>query len=270
MLVGIVIGLVLGLTGAGGSVFAVPLLILLLHLSPQEAIGISLGAVFVSALFGVFTHLKSKQILWIPAMVFAVLGGALAPLGGWLGRQMNETLLMGGFSVLVVIIAINMWRQAVKNPENTNVVRAGKLAEDSPATALCRVNHNQPFRMGLPCILGISGGAIITGILSGLFGVGGGFLIIPTLMYLTGVGMKQAVSTSLVVISIISLAGFSSFMLAGNHLSMHTLLYVASGGVVGMFFGHLASKRVAGPHLQKIFAVLMVVIAIITMYKQMH
>jgi uncharacterized membrane protein YfcA len=268
--VGIVIGLVLGLTGAGGSVFAVPLLILLLHLSPQEAIGISLGAVFASSLFGVFTHLKSKQILWMPAAVFAVLGGALAPVGGWLGRHISETLLMSGFCLLVVIIATNMWRQAVKNPQNANIVRAGNQVEEAPSSALCRVNQNQPFKIGLPCVLGISGGAIITGILSGLFGVGGGFLIIPTLMYLTGIGMKQAVSTSLVVISIISFTGFTAFMMAGNQLSTITLLYVAFGGVVGMLMGRVASKRVAGPNLQKIFAVLMIVIALITLYKQMH
>tara|TARA_R110001599_G_scaffold149671_1_gene333630 strand:- start:2078 stop:2896 length:819 start_codon:yes stop_codon:yes gene_type:complete len=268
LLVGIVIGLVLGLTGAGGSVFAVPLLILLLGLPVQQAIGISLGAVFVSALFGVFTHLKSKQILWLPAIVFSVLGGAFAPVGGWIGRQISEPVLMIGFGVLVVLIATRMWTQAVKNPEDSSIVRASKPNSDDPATAICRINNNQRFKLGLPCILGVSGGAIVTGILSGLFGVGGGFMIIPTLIYLTGIGMKQAVATSLVVISVISATGFSSFLMAGNEISTSVLMWVAIGGILGMLVSIGAGKKIAGPSLQKAFSILMLLMAGIILAKQ--
>jgi len=63
LFIGVVIGLVLGLTGAGGSVFAVPLLILLLSLPVSDAVGIALGAVVISALYGTISSLRFKSIL---------------------------------------------------------------------------------------------------------------------------------------------------------------------------------------------------------------
>ena len=69
LLVGLIIGLVLGLTGAGGSVFAVPLLILLAKLPVNEAIGLALGAVSISALYGSISNWREHNILWSPALV---------------------------------------------------------------------------------------------------------------------------------------------------------------------------------------------------------
>jgi len=63
LLIGVVIGLVLGLTGAGGSIFAVPLLILLLSLPVNEAVGIALGAVSISALYGTVNNWRYNSIL---------------------------------------------------------------------------------------------------------------------------------------------------------------------------------------------------------------
>ena len=268
ILVGITIGLVLGLTGAGGSVFAVPLLMLLLDLSAQQAIGISLGAVCISALFGSFRHLKSKQIQWMPAIVYASLGGIVAPLGGWLSQQIDENTLLLGFSILVILIALRMWQQAIRKPEETAVVRATNIESTEVHQATCQINYGRPFRIGLSCILGVGGGAIATGLLSGLFGVGGGFLIIPTLIFLTGINMKQAVATSLVVISIISFSGFCSFLLNGNDINTSTLSYVALGGIAGMALGIKASRKMAGPKLQKIFSILMLLMALIIVVQQ--
>ena len=73
--IGVVIGLVLGLTGAGGSVFAVPLLIILLQLPMQQASGIALAAVAASALYGSLRNWGNRRILWVPALVLGT-GGA--------------------------------------------------------------------------------------------------------------------------------------------------------------------------------------------------
>ena len=69
--VGALIGAILGLTGAGGSVLAVPMLIQIFHLSPHDAMGISLGVVSASAIFGVFTKIRSAQIEWLPAILYS-------------------------------------------------------------------------------------------------------------------------------------------------------------------------------------------------------
>ncbi|MFL0809756.1 MAG: sulfite exporter TauE/SafE family protein [Agarilytica sp.] len=265
LIVGLVIGIVLGMTGAGGSVFAVPLLVNLLDLPMQQAIGLSLGAVAVSAAFGVLLKLRSGHIEWLPAGVFATLGSLGAPLGNWINRQFDEQILLVGFAVLVVIVALRMWKQASQNPEQAAVVRAGSNKDDEENGAVCVMNEGKKFQIGLPCVMGMSAGAIATGILSGLFGVGGGFLIVPILLALTKITIQQAVATSLVVIAVISSVGFGSFIMYGNAVSTNVLSFLALGGIAGMAVGIFASKYIAGPVLQKIFSVLMIVILIVTL-----
>jgi len=267
--VGIVIGLVLGLTGAGGSVFAVPLLIWLVGLSPSQAIGISLGAVAAGALFGVLARLRSDEIQWLPAAVYASLGALVTPAGVWLNQQVNNQWLMVAFGVLVLIIAIRLWMQASRQPELAGEVRANIHGEDESSGAVCRMINNQPFKIGLPCVMGMSAGAVLTGLLSGLFGVGGGFIIVPTLLFLTGISMRQAVATSLVVISAVGISGFTGFLLSGGSPGTTVLLQVAVGSIVGMILGILLSKRLSGSVMQKVFAVLMVVMAIGTLVDQL-
>jgi uncharacterized membrane protein YfcA len=264
LLVGIIIGLVLGLTGAGGSVFAVPLLIWIVGLQPSQAIGISLGAVAAAALFGVLARLRTQEIQWLPAAVYAALGALATPLGTWLNHRSDPRWLMLGFAVLVAGIAIRLWMQARRRPADTRAVRASVTDDQTGSGAICRMRNDEPFRIGLPCIAGISGGALLTGGLSGLFGVGGGFIIVPTLLFLTGINIRQAVATSLVVISVIGISGFASFIYSGGNPGTEILLQVAGGSVLGMTAGVLLSRKISGPVLQQIFAVLMLLIAGVT------
>ena len=262
--VGMIIGLVLGLTGAGGSVFAVPLLIWVVGLAPSQAIGISLGAVAAGALFGVVARIRSGEIQWLPAIVFASLGALATPLGTWLNQRIPDQWLMAGFGLLVLIIAVRLWLQARKHPDETRAVRGSLRADEPQAGAVCRMINNEPFRIGLPCIAGMSGGAILTGVLSGLFGVGGGFIIVPALLFLTGINIRQAVATSLVVISAVGISGFTSSILSGGSPGTELLLQVAGGSIIGMIAGIVGSRYVSGPTLQKVFAILMLVIAVVT------
>jgi len=270
LLVGCIIGLILGLTGAGGSVFAVPLLIEVVGLQPSQAIGVSLGAVAAGALFGVAARWRSDEIQWLPAAVYAVLGALATPFGTWLNHRSNERMLMLGFGMLVCVIAVRLWLQARRQPAETRAVR-GSLSDDSADSgAVCRMINNEPFRIGLPCIAGMSGGALLTGFLSGLFGVGGGFIIVPTLMFLTGINIRQAVATSLVVISVIGISGFASFMYNGNSPGTELLLQLAAGSILGMLAGILLSRKISGPLLQQIFAALMLAIAAATIVRNVY
>ena len=269
LLIGVLIGLVLGLTGAGGSIFAVPLLVLLLSLPVNEAVGIALGAVAVSALFGTLNNWRYKTMLWVPALILAVFGALLAPFGKWLGLQVSETLLISAFSILAIVIATRMWWQTVKHPELARVVRSGKISTDEFMKPVCRVSPTGQFKWRLPCVGSLVLGGLVVGLFTGLFGVDGGFLIVPLLLFLTQVSMQQAVGTSLLIITVVSGAGFVSYAATSTELDWRLLGLLSAGGLIGMFIGNLVGHKIAGPQLQKIFAASLVLVAALMMANQL-
>jgi uncharacterized membrane protein YfcA len=266
--VGIVIGLVLGLTGAGGSIFALPLLILLLDVPPHEAVGIALCAVAVSSIFGTLTRLKSGEIEWLPALMFAFIGSLVTPLGTWLNTKIPETFILLGFFAIVIFVSQRMWRQADQHPEQARVSRAQISKRELDASgAYCRMNEKQAFEFGPRCFIGMLGGASLVGLLSGLFGVGGGFIIVPTLMFLTGISIQQAVATSLLIISAVSSSALLSFFAQGTLNIDALLLQVSLGGLLGMLLGILVGKKISGPQLQKSFSVTMLILSSLVIAK---
>jgi len=251
--VGLLIGLVLGLTGAGGSLFAVPLLALLLHMPLQQATGVALGAVAASAFFGVLQRDRS-DIAWTPALVILVGGSLSAPLGRWLSAYFDELWLLAAFSLLLLWVAFSMWRQALASPDKAQVLRAGSgHSESVHPQAYCEKVDGQ-WRLGAPCVAVAGLGGIGAGVLSGLLGVGGGFVIVPLLTLVAGLTMQQAVASSLLVISLVSGSGFLSYCWFSGGLDYLVLLQVSIGGVVGMLLGGRFAERLAGPHLQQGFA----------------
>ena len=265
VLIGLVIGLVLGLTGAGGSIFAVPLLMLLLDLPINDAIGIALGAVAVSALFGTVSNWRAQYILWVPAISLGLGGALVAPIGKQLGSQLPPMVLLVGFCVLAFIIAGIMWRQTVTAPEQSNIVRSGNSSDNDLIQPICRFSPEDQFDTSYKCIGALIGCGLVVGLLSGLFGVGGGFLIVPALLFISQVSMRQAVATSLLIICVIGGAGFTSFAAGNNSLDWGLLAQVCFGGLLGMLGGRLIANRIAGPQLQKLFALALIAIAVITL-----
>lgn len=264
LMIGLLIGLVLGLTGAGGSVFAVPLLLLLGDQSMTEATGISLGAVAATTIYASLHNSLSRNqtpLLWQPGLILAVSGAITAPAGKWLGLQIDESWLTWGFSLLAVVIAVRMWISAQKNPGTTHIVRARNFSNTPSPEHLCKVNPTGQFELRPRCIGGLLVGGLMVGALSGLFGVGGGFLIVPLLLALSAVSMTQAVSTSLFIIALISSSGFISHLLLSETQSWTLLLLVATGGVLGMMIGQAINHKIANALLQKIFSLSLLIIS---------
>lgn len=262
LLFGLIVGFSLGLTGGGGSIFAVPLLVYGLGLSAHEAVGVSLAAVGATALAGAVVRLRRGEVELKAALLFGVAGLIGAPLGAALGAKLPTTLLLSGFAVLMLLVAARLWRQAVRQPAETGVVRAGGSAPDAKAGAACRMTPAEGLLLTSRCtlVLGFSGFA--TGLLSGLFGVGGGFLIVPMLVLAASLPMHRAVATSLLVIAIISAAGTASHLVAGQALNLKVTGLFVVGGLAGMALGAILSRRLAGPQLQKLFASAMIAVAL--------
>lgn len=271
--IGLIIGLVLGLTGAGGSVFAVPLLLLSGSLALNDAIGLSLATVAVSAAFGWLQSHHSQQILWTPVLLLSLTGILLAPVGQWLGLQIADHWLMLGFALLAAVIGLHMLRSAINHPTDSRYVRASTDGNDEPPSGpLCRFSESGRFEMRPRCMGGLLSGGAAIGLLSGLFGVGGGFLIVPLLLKLSLISMRQAVVTSLVVITLVTSSGFISYLFLRDNLALpfDLLIMLIAGGLAGMLLGRLLSQRLADARLQQCFAIALWATALWMLWQALH
>jgi hypothetical protein len=252
LIFGLLIGLSLGLTGGGGSIFAVPLLVYGMSVSARDAVTISLAAVGLTALVGAVGRWRQGQVEVRTGLLFAVAGMLGAPAGTWLGQQLPEALLLSLFAILMLVISVRMWRNAGERPRFQGDPDAGPTCRRDPEGVL----HLTSRCAGLLSVVGLA-----TGILSGLFGVGGGFVIVPALVIFSGMGIHRAVATSLLVIALVSASGLTSHLLSGRTVLLGVVGLFAAGGVGGMLAGNRLSRRISGPALQRTFAVAIVCVA---------
>lgn len=264
-LFGSIVGFALGLTGGGGGVFAVPLLVYGLAIAPREAVGISLASVGGTALFGAVPRWVRGEVELRTGLLFAIAGMIGAPLGTYLSKLVPEHVLLVLFALLMFVVASRMWSKA-KNPQ---VVSGVCVTESEPGQdhSACQRDEDGTLRLSSKCARLLVWVGLATGVLSGMFGVGGGFVIVPALVLFSGMAIHQAVGTSLFVIVLISISGIASHLAAGNSLSLDIAYQFMIGGFVGMGLGGLLAKRLNGPTLQKTFSVAVVLVAIFVIFK---
>lgn len=257
LIFGTVVGLSLGLTGGGGAIFAVPLLVYGLNVSAREAVGISLAAVGATSFVGFLHRWKLGQVEIRTGLLFAFAGMLGAPVGTWLASLLPETVLLLSFAVVMVIVAVRLWQQA-SHPvlPTTSCSTANEL--DGPA---CRRDPTGVLILNSRCAVLLLIVGVLTGVLSGLFGVGGGFVIVPALVLFSGMSIHRAVGTSLMVIALVSVSGVSSQLWAGQAISLEITVLFILGGIAGLFAGERIGRRLSGPVLQKVFVVAILAVA---------
>jgi uncharacterized membrane protein YfcA len=258
LLFGAVVGLSLGLTGGGGAIFAVPLLVYGVGISPREAVGISLAAVGATALVGFLFRWRTGQVEISTGLLFAFAGMLGAPLGALMASHLPEQLLLMLFGGLMLLVAARLWRKSGETVHSV-VPPTAEVSETGPA---CQRDESGMLMLTTRCSGLLLFLGMLSGVLAGLFGVGGGFVIVPALVLFSGMSIHRAIGTSLLVIALTSVSGVASHLWAGRDLPLDTTLLFIAGGIVGMFAGIGASRYLSGPALQKVFAVAIVAVAI--------
>ncbi|MDY7218164.1 sulfite exporter TauE/SafE family protein [Denitrificimonas sp. JX-1] len=231
--IGLLLGTLLGLTGAGGSLVALPLL-LSLHLPLRDAIGVSLGAVGLSALIGALGRWRSGDVHITPVILLTISGLPGSWIGQQLGQWISEFWLVLGFCALVLWSAWRMWNNA----------------------SLPEVADKRSLNRGMLIFIGLW-----VGVLSGLMGVGGGFLIVPALLWFSPLSMLAATATSMAVIAIVSSAGFFIYLSTAQP-QLQLLTGLGAGGVIGVLIGNRLAQHLGGPVLQRIFAIMLLSVSL--------
>lgn len=250
---GLVIGLILALTGAGGGILAVPLLVFGVGIGVAQAGPIGLLAVGLAASLGALLGLRSGMVRYRAAALIAGAGMLLAPAGLWLARQMDNRWLSILFALTLLYVAFNTYHKA-------KVATGGSASAPVQGPPCVREGERGRFMWTGPCAVALSLSGLLAGLLSGLLGVGGGFVMVPALQRYTDLDMQSVVATSLATIALISAAGVVTSAASGN-LNWEIALPFAGGALVGMLGGRAVSTRVSGPDLQVGFAVVSALVA---------
>ena len=265
ILLGLFVGFVLAITGAGGAILSLPLLVFFLNLKMIDAAPISLMAIMLSAGFAAGLGLKSGIVRYKAATLLATFGVLCAPLGVYVAHQLPEKVLAILFSFVLLIVSIRSF-QKFQTPTlliGDDCDDPNGCDENDKEEPACAVNPaTSRLFWTAPCTkrLILTGG--FSGFLSGLLGVGGGFIIVPTLHSISNLETKMIVATSLAVIALVSMA--SAFSYAGNGAILWNIaIPFVSATVGGMLLGRLLHTKIPSHISVLIFSILSLIIAVL-------
>lgn len=260
---GAVVGLILALTGAGGGILAVPMLVFGLHLSILQAAPVGLIAVGAASALGALLGLREGLVRYRAAALIGGTGMLLAPLGVRLAAWVPNAPLTVAFSLVLAWVAWRMWQRA----HLSAAADGGAQTRAKPAQMPCVLNPDEGRLVWtLPCAWALAGTGVVSGLLSGLLGVGGGFIIVPALSRYTNVAMRGVLATSLAVIALVSVGGVGAAAVQG-HVDWQIALPFAGGAVAAMLVGRRLAARVAGARLQQAFAVTSAAVAVLLLVR---
>jgi uncharacterized protein len=253
----ILMGLTLGLIGGGGSILTVPILVYLLGVDPVLSTAYSLFVVGLTSAVGSVTHfrkgnvdLKTAIIFGIPSIIGVysvrkfVVPAIPDPVFTLAGMDVSKgVFVMVLFAVLMLLASFSMIRKS-KNEKTTT----------------------QEKKFNYPLIL-LEG--LVVGGITGLVGAGGGFLIIPALVLLAGLPMKQAVGTSLLIIALKSLLGFTGDLGSGLNIDYTFMLIFSAFAIVGIVIGSYLSRYISNEKLKPAFGWFVLIMGVYILGKEL-
>ena len=252
----LLIGLTLGLIGGGGSILTVPLLVYVLGYNPIIATAYSLFVVGSSSLVGAFQKIKSGLADIRIGLAFSFPSFLAVYLSRrYLVPYLPETIFTINNYALTKNVAIMTFFAIVMLLASYSMITNKKEKEEI-------TNEKQPYYKTF-----IQG--LIIGTVTGIIGAGGGFLYVPALVLWSNLPMKKAVGTSLIIVTINSLIGFTGDMQTID-IEWLFLLTFSLITVIGILIGIFISKFISGKKLKKSFGWFTLVMAFYIIYKEFN
>ena len=251
MILAIIVGLILGLLGGGGSILAVPVLVYFLDINPVQATAYSLFIVGITAFIGASKQFVIKNI--------NIKIGFLFGLPSFLGVFISRYWLLPNLPDILFT-----YKNYVVNKEMSLMILFSFLMLTS-ATAIFFNSKKLNIQHGNKIFMIIIDGLLI-GIITGLVGAGGGFLIVPALVLFFELDFKKAIGTSLMVISFKSIFGF--FVEINNINDWKLLLTFTLLSIFGLFIGLFLSNYFTFKYFKKIYAFFLIILSFLIFFKE--
>ena len=250
----LIVGLVLGLIGGGGSILTVPLLVYLLGYNPVVATAYSLFVVGTTSMVGTYQKYKKGLVDFKTGLAFTF----PSFLAVYFSRRyfvpgIPETLFSIGDFELSKGMGIMIFFAIIMLLASYSMIKKGKnnkvLSKPQP--------YYKTFIQGL-----------LIGTITGIIGAGGGFLYVPALVLWANIPMKKAVGTSLIIVTINSLIGFTGDVQTLN-IEWTFLLIFTLISILGIVIGVFLSKFISGEKLKKSFGFFVLIMAVYIIYKEL-
>ena len=236
---GLAIGAVVGTVGGGGAILALPVFVYVLGEGVSAASTASLIVVAVAASVGAGFQARDGRVCWKVAVAFSVPAAVGAYLGTLANSHVNPQALVLAFVPVMLLAAFLTFRRGEDEERQEG-------ADDE-----C------PAPLSLPAT--VSG--LCVGAMTGFFGVGGGFLIVPALTILLGMAMRQAIATSLAIITLTGAAALASHLAQGAQPDWPLTLTLAGAAGIGALAGTAIGRRLPVATLTRSFAVVVGLVA---------
>lgn len=273
-LAGVGTGLLGAVLGIGGGVFLIPVLVLGFGVPMHHAVATSLLAVIATSSAVASTNVEggvANMRLGMTLELATVLG---AMAGGLAAGALTAGMLEGLFAGILLPTAVLMWRgRAAEAAPEGDEEEPTDLEADAPEAALEGRYYDRAERRVVTYRVRRLGGGLgvsfAAGGVSGLLGIGGGIFKVPALHLLCDVPIKAAAATSNFMIGVTAAA--SAFLYYGRGdvrpgLAAATVLGVLAGSALGT----VVNRRARGVHVRRVFAVLLVVVAVQMLLRALH
>ena len=245
----IIMGATIGIFGGGGSILTVPILVYVLGISAELATGYSLFIVGLASLVGAIRKHFMNHVAYQIGITFAIpsivavyvarrfvipmIPDQIATIGSF--ELTKDIALMLLFAVVMLLAAYSMLRRKKKLVKTTK-----------------GINYT---------VVGLEGLGV--GFVTGLVGAGGGFLIVPALVLFVGIPIQQAIGTSMLIIALKSLIGFTGDIGSGQEIDWSFLALFTSISLVGLFIGLYLGTKIDSTKLKRAFGWFILVMALL-------
>lgn len=239
-LASVMMGLSLGLVGGGGSILTVPILVYLFDVDPVQATAYSLFVVGLTSLVGSYSHFKAGHVHFKTALVFGLPSiPAVYITRKFILPAIPDSIFSVGSFAFTKSLAVMVLFALLMLVASVSMIRKPGVSNEKPEI----MNYHYP-------VIFVEG--LLVGGVTGLVGAGGGFLIIPALVLLAGLPMKQAVGTSLLIIALKSLIGFTGD-LGSQPIDYKFMFTFSAFAVAGILAGSYFARFVPNEKLKPAF-----------------